>query len=144
MRRHVPSHPQSSRRKVGLVEAFSSLRSFSRAIPVLRSHCSRPAVYQKKMIAILLNLGRKWGVGVCLFLWCCIAYVVMGLPALLGMAVLSELGVSAKVTKWAVGAYVVLFVPLLTYQFGRAFGLRYDKIPVPPQQRRKTKADGGR
>jgi hypothetical protein len=51
------------------------------------------------------------------------------LPAVL-LLLLSYLGVPAPVLKFLIGVYLVVCVPLLAYQFGRAFGLRYDKIPT--------------
>jgi hypothetical protein len=81
------------------------------------------------MKSTLFDLARKWGVGVCLLLWCWLTYAVMGLPAVL-LLLLSHLGVPILALKFLIGAYVVICVPLLAYQFGRAFGLRYDKIPT--------------
>ena len=81
------------------------------------------------MKSALFDLARKWGVGVCLLLWCWLTYVVMGLPALL-LLLLSYLNVPPTVLKVLIGIYVVVCVPLLAYQFGRAFGLRYDRIPT--------------
>ncbi len=82
------------------------------------------------MKSTLLDLARKWGVGVCLLLWCWVTYAVMAVPAMF-LLLLSYLGVPIPVLKVLIGVYVVACVPLLAYQFGRAFGLRYDKIPTP-------------
>ncbi len=82
------------------------------------------------MKSTLLDLARKWGVGVCLLFWCWLTYIVMALPAML-LLLLSYLGVPPHVLKALIGVYVVACVPLLAYQFGRTFGLRYDKIPTP-------------
>ena len=75
----------------------------------------------------IFDIARKWGVGVCLLLWCCLTYLAMAVPAAL-LLLLLEIGVPPIVVKFAVGIYAVLGVPLVAYEFGRAFGLRYDKI----------------
>jgi hypothetical protein len=82
------------------------------------------------MKSIILNFVRKWGVGVCLLLWCAVAYAAMATPGLLIFWGLIAIGVPIPVVKWLLVAYCLIWVPLLAYYFGRAFGLRYDKIPV--------------
>ena len=81
------------------------------------------------MKSTLFDLARKWGVGVCLLLWCWLTYAVMSVPAVL-ILLLIYFGVSVLVVKILLGVYAAICVPLLAYQFGRAFGLRYDKIPT--------------
>jgi hypothetical protein len=81
------------------------------------------------MITTIIDWARKWGVGVCLILWCYVAYVVMAGPAAL-LLLLSLIGVPASVVEILVGFYAVICIPILAYHFGRAFGLRYDKIPT--------------
>jgi len=81
------------------------------------------------MKSTLIDLARKWGVGVCLLLWCWLTYTVMSVPVML-LFLLLYLGVPTVVVKYLFGAYAVICVPLLAYQFGRAFGLHYDKIPT--------------
>jgi hypothetical protein len=81
------------------------------------------------MKSTLFDLARKWGVGVCLLLWCWLTYAVMAAPVIL-LFLLSYLGMPAVVLKFMVGAYAVICIPLLAYHFGRAFGLHYDKIPM--------------
>ena len=82
------------------------------------------------MKSTLLDLARKWGVGVCLLLWCLLTYAVMAGPAML-LFLLTHFGLPVQVLRVLVGAYVVVCFPLLAYHFGRAFGLRYDEIPTP-------------
>jgi hypothetical protein len=81
------------------------------------------------MKSTLLDWARKWGVGVCLLLWCWLTYVVMAVPAML-LLLLSLAGMPQHVLEILIGAYAIICVPLLAYQFGRAFGLRYDKVPT--------------
>ena len=81
------------------------------------------------MKSTLFDLVRKWGVGVCLLLWCWLAYALMAAPAGL-LLILMPLGVPASVVEILAGAYGIICIPLLAYYFGRAFGLRYDKIPT--------------
>ncbi len=80
----------------------------------------------------ILNNARKWGVGVCLILWCCIGYAAIAAPAFLIFAAFALAGASDAVLRvgaWLGGACFVLLGPIIAYHFGRAFGLRYDKIP---------------
>jgi hypothetical protein len=81
------------------------------------------------MKSTIFDLARKWGIGVCLLLWCWLTYIVMAMPAML-LLLLIYLGVPLLVLKVLIGVYVIVCVPLLAYQFGRAFGLRYEKIPT--------------
>jgi hypothetical protein len=81
------------------------------------------------MKTTILDLARKWGIGICLLLWCWLGYAVMAAPAML-LLLLLQLGVPSRVVMVLVGAYAIICIPLLAYHFGRAFGLRYDKIPT--------------
>jgi hypothetical protein len=79
-----------------------------------------------------LNNARKWGVGVCLILWCCVGYSAMAAPAVLiyaGFVIASSSEGFLSVGTWLATLCFIILVPLIACHFGRAFGLRYDKIP---------------
>jgi hypothetical protein len=81
----------------------------------------------------ILNNARKWGVGVCLIVWCWVGYAAVAAPAILIFAAFILAGASDAVLRvggWLSAACFVVFGPIIAYHFGRAFGLRYDKIPT--------------
>lgn len=91
---------------------------------------SKPAIQSKGMI---MNIARKWGVGVCLMLWCMLGAAAIAAPALLiyGALVLFDAPDSVmRYGRWLGSASWILLGPIIAYYFGKAFGLRYDKIPT--------------
>ncbi|HEY4415098.1 MAG TPA: hypothetical protein VGO57_05350 [Verrucomicrobiae bacterium] len=78
------------------------------------------------MKSTLFDLARKWGVGVCLLLWCWFTHALMCLAAVL-LLLLSYFGVPILVIKILIGAYVIVCVPLIAYRFGREFAAYHGK-----------------
>jgi hypothetical protein len=79
------------------------------------------------MKATIIDLARKWWVGVCLLLWSWLTYATIVLPAML-IITSGYLGVPLRLTEILVVFYLVVCVPFIAYRVGREFVHQHETI----------------
>jgi hypothetical protein len=79
------------------------------------------------MKSTIVDLARKWWVGVCLLLWSWLTYAAICVPAML-ILFSGYLGVPLRLTEVLLVIYVVVCVPFVAYRVGREFVHQHEKI----------------